>query len=162
MSAQDVDGGLQLPRAARRARVVEGHDDVRFGRGPDALLDEIPRRQVVRQADDGVVVAERRPEQGRGGQGSGHARDDLDLDGGPQLEDERGHGEHARVAAAHERDASAGLGLGDGLLGPHQLVSDRRAHGLLPWAHVGTGLLDVGPVADDDIGTTDGGGRGRR
>ena len=82
---------------------------------------------------------------------------------GRQLADQRRHGVHAGVARADQGDAVAGRGQVQGLRGSGR--SRRRSASAAPSGRRlsrSARQVDVGPVADDDVGVADRRGRRRR
>ena len=155
MSQQDVDGLGELVRPGARRRVVERDDEVGGRDGVEATFDHRPRLQVVRQRDDGEVVAQRRAGARCGGLGRGDPGQHLDGDITPpfgrfrcvELFEDRGrHREHSRVAGGdHDHPTSVRgqverSGGPGGLLAVVRAVSGRR--------HVVRDHVEVGGVPD--------------
>ena len=155
---QDLAGGVELPRPALRTWVVEREREVGGRRRSKAGFDRLPRCEEIGQADRGEVVPERCAHGGGGGEGRGHTRHRLDRDAGGvgrELEGDRGHGVHARVARAHERDLAPAGRFGKRLLGPHDLLTDRAAHDFVMRLQQVGASLDVGGVPDHDLRVAD-------
>ena len=103
------DAGRPRPRR----RIIERDDEIAFGRGAQAPLDDRPRLEIVGKRDGAKIVAERRAEPGRRRLHRGHAGADCDVEREPfrilldRLEHRRRHGEDARIAARDDRDRTA-------------------------------------------------------
>ena len=116
MSTQDIEGFAELVRAGLADGIVEGHHEAGGGRGHEALFDDAPGLQVVRQRNGAEVMAERRARLGRDREHGGHARHDRDFDVAPmgravvdRFAHRCGHGEDAGITAGHDADVvSAG------------------------------------------------------
>ena len=74
----------------------------------------------------------------------------------------RGHGVDAGVPGAHQGHSPPGARFRQGLLGADRFLADGRRHHLLGGAEEIPALVDVGPVADDQLRPADGGGGGGR
>src|SRR3954468_21431584 len=55
---EELAGGVDLPKALLRSRVVDRDDHVGFGGGADPGGDDLPGLEDVRQRNDAEVVAE--------------------------------------------------------------------------------------------------------
>ncbi len=104
---------LMWPRL--RGGIVECDHEIRFGGGLEAALDGGPALEIIRQRDGAEVATQRRADFGRRRQHRRHAGLDPDIERTPRriprlhrLEDRRGHGEHAGIAARHHGDAATG------------------------------------------------------
>lgn len=159
---QDLHGPTELPAAPSRAWVVQRDHQVALGHGSQSPLDHGPRREQIRERHRRVVVAQRRPEHRRGPGGRGHTGHDRRLGVavvGCQLAHQRGHGEDAGIARAHQGDALAPCSSVQRLGAACRLGPDGGTYDLVARSQQIGRLVDIRPVADDDVGATH---RGRR
>ena len=117
-TAEDGEGAGETPAASAGGGVVEGKDEITGGGGLQALLDDRPGCEQIRERDGAKVVTER----GAGAGGCGLQRrnaggdDHLDaLPGGiflaiQELEREGSHGIDAGIAGADQRHPPAVCG----------------------------------------------------
>src|SRR5207302_379987 len=156
---KDVACGGELRPAPRRARVVEGDDEIALGRGTEAALDHLPGRQQVRERNRAEIVAERGAGPRRCRLQCRNTRENGEYDPTPfrprlaidQLENKAGEAIDAGIARGDQRDpatlggkiegATRSLHLGAERHGMSRLAGDRQAK-----------EVEIEGVADDVAG----------
>ena len=131
---QDVARFLEIIRPLFAGDVVEHYGKIPLRRHSQPLLDRLPRRHQVAQADQGKIVNERSTQPRRTTESSRHTGDHADLHGGEILRhliDQPGQSVNTCVSAADKSDSLPLCSFFKGERAPLLLLTHRRCDDLL-------------------------------